>query len=217
MTPFISFQHREQFQQHFLALLWIRGVLGAVLRMLVNDHFCERLEGLSYRRDLSQHVRTVAGGRTVGQAVLLGIFAAFSHSLIIWALAALDLKFGGQRNAETTEPYFQLVSAVIIVALALWMFWRTRRDTKAAAAHERHCHDDTKLINTGHGIVNLFVFETGVPPVFRLAFSEPWQAVSARAVQRHHRNCETQWRMPDLCLRGERGLSRIDHRHPGTA
>ncbi len=116
----------------------------------------------------------VAVRGTVGQAVLLGLSAAFSHSLIIWALAAVALRYGSQWNAETTEPYFQLVSALIIVALALWMFWRTRRDTKAAAAHEHHAHghDDTKLINTGHGIVNLSVFETGVPPVFRLAFSE---------------------------------------------
>ena len=120
----------------------------------------------------------VAVRGTVGQAVLLGLSAAFSHSLIIWALAAVALRYGSQWNAETTEPYFQLVSAVIIMALALWMFWRTRRDTKAAAAHGHHTHghDDTKLINTGHGIVNLSVFETGAPPVFRLAFSEHGKA-----------------------------------------
>ncbi len=119
---------------------------------------------------------------TVWQAVLLGLSAAFSHSLIIWALAAVALKYGSQWNAEATKPYFQLASAVIIATLALWMFWRTRRDTKAAAAHEHHehghshSHDDAKLINTGHGIVHLSVFETGVPPVFRLAFSEHGKA-----------------------------------------
>ncbi len=118
---------------------------------------------------------------TVWQAVLLGLSAAFSHSLIIWALAAVALKYGSHWNAETTEPYFQLASAVIIVGLAIWMFWRTRRDTKAAAAHDHHehghGHDDTKIINTGHGVVNLSVFETGVPPVFRLAFSEHGKTV----------------------------------------
>src|SRR5947209_8704177 len=66
------------------------------------------------------------------------------------------------------------------------MFWRTRRDVKAAADHDHdhdhhhhdhgHGHDDTKLINTGHGVVTLSVFETGVPPVFRLAFSEHGKA-----------------------------------------
>ena len=33
---------------------------------------------------------------TVGQAVLLGLAAAISHSLIIWVLAALALHFGSQ-------------------------------------------------------------------------------------------------------------------------
>jgi len=124
---------------------------------------------------------------TVWQATLLGLSAAFSHSLIIWILAAVALKYGSQWNAETTEPYFQLASAVIIAGLAIWMFWRTRRDWRAATAHEHHDHghsdqghdhghDDTKLINTGHGVVKLSVFETGVPPVFRLAFSEHGKA-----------------------------------------
>src|SRR4051794_19086656 len=122
---------------------------------------------------------------TVWQAMLLGLSAAFSHSLLIWILAAVALKYGSHWNAETTEPYFQLASAVLIVGLALWMFWRTRRNVKAAAAHEHHdpghshshdhshghVHDDTKLIKTAHGgRVKLSVFEEGVPPVFRLQF-----------------------------------------------
>src|SRR3954468_17900418 len=85
---------------------------------------------------------------TVFQAVLLGLSAAFSHSLIIWLLAAVALKYGGQWNAETTEPYFQLASAAIIIGVAGWMLWRTRRDVKAAEAHARqhgegraHSHD----------------------------------------------------------------------------
>lgn len=72
---------------------------------------------------------------TVFQAVLLGLCAAFSHSLVIWLLAGLALHYGSQWNAESTEPYFQLGSAFIIFALALWMAWRTRRDIKAEAEH----------------------------------------------------------------------------------
>jgi nickel/cobalt exporter len=45
---------------------------------------------------------------TVLQAVILGLCAAFSHSLVIWLLAALALHYGSQWNAESTEPYFQL-------------------------------------------------------------------------------------------------------------
>ena len=61
---------------------------------------------------------------TVLQAALLGLCAAFSHSLIIWFLAIVALHYGSQFNAESTEPYFQLVSAVVILGLALWMAWR---------------------------------------------------------------------------------------------
>ena len=68
---------------------------------------------------------------TVFQAVLLGLCAALSHSLLIWILAALALHYGSQWNVEGTEPYFQLGSAAIIVAMGLWMAWRD------AARHPR--------------------------------------------------------------------------------
>ncbi len=119
----------------------------------------------------------VAVRGTIGQAVLLGLSAAFSHSLIIWLLAAVALHYGNQWNPESSEPYFQIASGVVIAALALWMFWRTRRDVKAASHHHHHGHDETKTINTGHGIVELSVFEEGVPPVFRLHFKDHGRAV----------------------------------------
>lgn len=111
---------------------------------------------------------------TVAQAVLLGLSAAISHSLLIWLLAALALRFGDQWNAETVEPFLQLGSGVIILGLALWMFWRTRRDLQAAAAHSHdhshsdHSHSEVFQLNTGHERIELSVFEDGVPPVFRL-------------------------------------------------
>jgi nickel/cobalt exporter len=78
---------------------------------------------------------------TVWQAVLLGLSAAISHSLLIWILAALALHYGGQWNAEHTEPYFHLASAVMIFVLAVWMFLRTRREGREAQEHaERHHH-----------------------------------------------------------------------------
>ena len=42
---------------------------------------------------------------TVAQAVLLGLSAALSHSLIIWILAALALRYNDRWDAETAEPY----------------------------------------------------------------------------------------------------------------
>jgi nickel/cobalt exporter len=109
------------------------------------------------------------------QAVLLGLSAAISHSLIIWLLAAGALRYGEHWNAESAEPYFHLLSAVIITSLAAWMFWRTRRDVQAAAAHRHHHHHSPGAggdshFETIHGPVTLSIFEDGVPAVFRLAF-----------------------------------------------
>ena len=115
---------------------------------------------------------------TLTQAVLLGLSATVSHTAVVWAVAMAGLYFGRNWNAETTEPYFQMVSAVLIVAVAAWMMWRTWRSTHAAHDHHHdhhhhdhdhaHGHDDVQRIDTGHGIVQLSIFEDGVPPRFRL-------------------------------------------------
>jgi nickel/cobalt exporter len=109
----------------------------------------------------------VAVRGTVGQAALLGLCAALSHSLIVWALAAAALKFGNDLIAEQAEPYLMLFSAAVVIGVSIWMFVRTRRDEAAANAQERTPHGG-KVINTGHGLVELEVFESGVPPRFRL-------------------------------------------------
>jgi nickel/cobalt exporter len=109
---------------------------------------------------------------TIGQAVLLGLSAAISHSLIIWILAAAALHYGNQFNAETVEPYLQLGSAVMILGLAAWMFFRTRRELQAAAHHHdhghEHAHSELFVLDMGHGKLELSVFEDGVPPVFQI-------------------------------------------------
>ena len=112
---------------------------------------------------------------TLGQAVLLGLSATISHTAVVWAVAMLGLYFGRSWNAATTEPYFQVASAVLIVGVATWMLWRTWRDQHAGHAHDHghghdhhHEHDGSKRVDTGHGVVRLDIFEDGVPPRFRL-------------------------------------------------
>ncbi|MBX7209850.1 MAG: nickel/cobalt efflux transporter RcnA [Verrucomicrobiaceae bacterium] len=79
---------------------------------------------------------------TIMQAVLLGLSAAISHSLIIWLLAALALTYGSQWNAETVEPWLQIASGVMIFGLAVWMYFRTRREVREAHEHShRHSHE----------------------------------------------------------------------------
>ena len=90
---------------------------------------------------------------TVAQAVVLGLSAAFSHTLVIWVLAAIGLHFSGQLDVEGLEPWFQVATGAIIVGMAVWMFRRLQREQRAAAAHEHehgHDHDHEHRHHHGH-------------------------------------------------------------------
>ena len=129
---------------------------------------------------------------TVKQAVLLGLCATFSHTLVVWVIALGGMYLWRGVDSAALEPYFQLASGLVIVGMALWMLWRTRREQQLAAivdhdhdhphgqdhahghehpyahAPEGHASDSTPRIDTGHGVLRLEVFEDGVPPRFRL-------------------------------------------------
>ena len=86
---------------------------------------------------------------SVGQAVLLGLCAALSHSLIVWILAAVALEFGNELIAEQAEPYLMLVSAAVVLGVSIWMFMRTRHDELSAKAHH-HPHQSGHDHDHGH-------------------------------------------------------------------
>ena len=56
---------------------------------------------------------------TVGQAILLGLAATASHTVVVWLVAIGGMYLGQNLDAETTEPYFQLASAALIIIIAL--------------------------------------------------------------------------------------------------
>ncbi len=76
---------------------------------------------------------------TLKQAVLLGLAATLSHTAVVWIIAMAGLWFGRGWDAHTSEPWFQLISGVLIVAIALWMAWRTWKESRP---HDHHhdCH-----------------------------------------------------------------------------
>ncbi|CAN7464631.1 nickel/cobalt efflux transporter [Pseudomonas brassicacearum] len=81
---------------------------------------------------------------SVKQAVLLGLAATLSHTAVVWLVAIGGMYLGQGLDAETTEPYFQLASAALIIAIALWMLWRTWRGEQMfrfAQSHDHHHHD----------------------------------------------------------------------------
>lgn len=79
---------------------------------------------------------------TVAQAILLGVSAAASHTLIVWIVALTGLYFGAQLDNERTEAWFQLVSGLLIVAIAVWMLLRIHVEQQAAHGHHHHGDGD---------------------------------------------------------------------------
>ncbi|MGC6388864.1 nickel/cobalt efflux protein RcnA [Ewingella sp. S1.OA.A_B6] len=110
---------------------------------------------------------------TVRQAVMLGLAATISHTAIVWLIAFGGMYISNKFTAESAEPWLQLVSGVVILGTAFWMFWRTWKGEKnwlegMQDNEENHHHNETRLIDTGHGQVELSIFEEGQPPHWRL-------------------------------------------------
>jgi nickel/cobalt exporter len=88
---------------------------------------------------------------TVKQAVLLGLSATLSHTLVVWLVAIAGLYVGMRGNGETSEPYFRLISATLMLALGFWMLARVWRSTrKHSHGHEHHEHHHAHDHNQDH-------------------------------------------------------------------
>lgn len=109
----------------------------------------------------------VATRGSVPQAVLLGLSAAFSHSMLIWVLAGGALYFGDQYIGDDVEPWLQLGSGIVIVGIGVAMIWRLSRGGTARVASGSGPQGG-RLIAVHDGVVELAVFEDGVPPEFRI-------------------------------------------------
>ncbi len=114
----------------------------------------------------------VAVRGTIGQAILLAVAATVSHTVIVWVIALLGMYFSAQISAESIEPYMQTTSGILILGIAVWLLvrvWKDQRRAKQAAGHHHHGHhDETRVVDTGHGHITLEIFEKGAPPRWRL-------------------------------------------------
>ncbi|MEM1344339.1 MAG: nickel/cobalt efflux transporter [Pseudomonadota bacterium] len=78
---------------------------------------------------------------TVKQAVLLGVSAAFSHSIVVWVLAFLALTWGNEMIGEQLEPWFVIVSGVLVLAIAVWMLRNGVQQARQGHGHgQEHGH-----------------------------------------------------------------------------
>lgn len=129
----------------------------------------------------------VAVRGTVLQAVLLGLATTLSHTMIVWVIAIGGLYFWQGLDAETSEPWLQLVSGVLIIIIAGWMFWRTwqdgvaaKRSREAAARHDAEAARSgvTRRVDTGHGLMALEIPAGPSPAHWRVKVlsGDPWEA-----------------------------------------
>ncbi|EHA2458478.1 nickel/cobalt efflux protein RcnA [Salmonella enterica] len=91
---------------------------------------------------------------TVKQAVMLGLAATLSHTAIVWLIALGGMYLSRAFTAQSVEPWLQLISAIIILSTACWMFWRTWRGEQqwlAGNHHHDHHHDHDHDHDHDHG------------------------------------------------------------------
>src|SRR4051812_32258557 len=90
------------------------------------------------------HAKSLMGAYIVairgsaGQAVTLAISAAIGHTIIVWALAIAALAFGERYIVDQAELWLTFLSGVLIVLLAIRMFWALRR--QGHGHHRGHDH-----------------------------------------------------------------------------
>jgi nickel/cobalt transporter (NicO) family protein len=88
---------------------------------------------------------------TLAQAVLLGLSATLSHTAIVWLVGLGGIYFGRRFDIETSEPYFQVASALAIIAVAMWMMLRTWRASRRETDAQGHLHSHDHAHDHDHG------------------------------------------------------------------
>ena len=78
---------------------------------------------------------------TAAQGVVLGLSAAFGHTIIVWGLALLGLYLGDRLIIDRAEPWLVLVSGLLIIALAARLLLSVRKFESVALDDHGHNHD----------------------------------------------------------------------------
>jgi len=98
----------------------------------------------------------VAVRGTVAQAVMLGLAATVSHTAVVWAIALGGMYLWRDMAPEAFEPWLQLVSGVLIVAMALWILSRLHGPSRAHDDDHEHIHDHDCLHGHSHDFRSRF-------------------------------------------------------------
>jgi len=130
--------------QSSAAHAWLYLPLAAVLGAL------HALEPGHAKSLMAAYIVAIRG--TTSQAITLAISAAVGHTIVVWILALVALAFGERYIVEQAEPWLTFLSGVLIVLLAIRMFWmlRDRGHGHDHDGHDHHHHAHDHDHPTGH-------------------------------------------------------------------
>jgi nickel/cobalt exporter len=152
----------------FLALLAASFALGAL-------HALEPGHGKTI---MGAYLVASRGG--VRHALLLGLVVTITHTAVVFLLAAGALYFAGRFHESDIAYWLGVISASLVIVVGGWMSLQAFGMLSGSRGHAHSHgdghghgydhHDDVKRIATDDGLIELSVFEVGVPPRFRVRF-----------------------------------------------
>jgi nickel/cobalt exporter len=77
---------------------------------------------------------------TATQAVVLAASATVGHTIVVWGLAISALALGQRYIVDEAEPWLTALSGILIILLALRMFWTLRGHHHHDHGHHHHDH-----------------------------------------------------------------------------
>jgi nickel/cobalt transporter (NicO) family protein len=86
---------------------------------------------------------------TATQAIVLATSATVGHTIVVWGLAIAALALGQRYIVDQAEPWLTALSGILIILLALRMFWLLRRHHHHDHSHHHHNHEHDHL-HHGH-------------------------------------------------------------------
>lgn len=88
---------------------------------------------------------------TPGQAVLLGLSAAFGHTIVVWVIALVGLWLGDRLILDKAEPWLLIASGLLVVALALRIVGLIGTETEGDHGHGHGGHRHGRHDHHEHG------------------------------------------------------------------
>jgi len=113
---------------------------------------------------------------TATQAIVLATSATVGHTIVVWGLAIAALVLGQRYIVDQAEPWLTALSGILIILLALRMFWALRghhhhhhnhhyRNHEHHHGHHDHSHEPPAIRdNITTGQIIWFGFTGGLMP-----------------------------------------------------